>query len=171
MPSIPQQQNLLTKAYYDFRRDLTQHSFFKISNRFLSEDLVQETFLKAWKYMIRGGKIETMKAFLYHVLNGLIIDEYRKHKTVSLDLLVEKGFEAREDDSEKIINSLDAKRAVTLIPMLPKKYRRLVHMKYVRNMSLSEMSQATCQSKNTTAVQINRGLQKLKVIYNNKKTP
>lgn len=32
-----------------------------------------------------------MKAFPYHVLNNLIVDEYRKRKTASLDDLLEKG--------------------------------------------------------------------------------
>jgi len=32
-----------------------------------------------------------MRAFLYHILNDLIVDEYRKHKASSLTLLMEKG--------------------------------------------------------------------------------
>ena len=41
--------------------------------------------------VVKNGKIDIMKAFLYHVLNRLIIDEYRKHKTVSLDSIMENG--------------------------------------------------------------------------------
>jgi RNA polymerase sigma-70 factor (ECF subfamily) len=165
-----QQQNLLTKAYYDYKKALDRYSFFKVNNAALSEDLVQETFLKTWKYLVRGGKIEIMKAFLYHVLNGLVIDEYRKHKTVSLDSLVEEGFDPKEADSEKMLNLLDSKRAVSMITMLPKKYRRLMRMKYVQNLSLEEMAQNTGQTKNTVAVQINRGLKKLKELYNHPTT-
>ena len=66
---------------------------------------------------MRGGKIQTMKAFLYHVLNGLIIDEYRKRKTVSLDTLMENGYEPKENDAEDIINLLDSKRATKMISL------------------------------------------------------
>ncbi len=162
---IQRQDNLLTYAYYVYKKDLSRYSFSKINNPTLSENLVQDTFLKAWKYLMRGGKIQTMKAFLYHVLNGLIIDEYRKRKTVSLDNLVEKGYEPKENDAEDIINLLDSKRAAKMISLLPKKYRQLMRMKYVKSMSLGEMSEVVGQSKNTIAVQINRGLTKLKKIY------
>lgn len=163
-----QRQDLLTKAYYDFKNGLNRYSSYKVSNPYIGEELVQETFLKTWKYIIRGGKISTMKAFLYHVLNGLIVDKYRKHKSISLDILVENGFDPKDDDFEKIMDSLDSKRAISMISALPIKYRRLMKMKYVRNLSLEEMAQMTNQSKNTIAVQINRGLKKLKMLYEQK---
>lgn len=159
------QQRLFTIAYNEYKKGLNKHSLFKVNNVALSENLVQDTFLKTWKYIVKGGQVNTMKAFLYHVLNGLIIDEYRKRKTVSLDSLVEKGFEPKEDDAENIFNIIDSKRAVLMIALLPKKYQQLMRMKYVQNMSLEEISDATHQSKNTAAVQISRGLVMLKKIY------
>lgn len=159
------QQRLFTIAYNAHKKGLTKHSLFKVNNVALSENLVQDTFLKTWKFIVKGGQIDVMKAFLYHVLNGLIIDEYRKRKAVSLDSLIEKGFEPKEDDSEHIFNILDSKRAILMIALLPKKYQQLMRMKYVENMSLAEMSKSTGQSKNTTAVQVSRGLVMLKKIY------
>lgn len=84
---------VLTIAHHDYEKKLTLHAFFKVHNKTTSEDLVQDTFMKTWRYLAKGGKIDVMKAFLYHVLNCLIVDEYRKHKTTSLNVLVEKGFE------------------------------------------------------------------------------
>src|SRR5690348_4274314 len=83
----------LTDAHSNHAQALSKHSFFKLHDQALSTDLVQDTFIKTWSYLIKGGKIDVMKAFLYHVLNNLIVDEYRKRKTVSLDALLEKGFE------------------------------------------------------------------------------
>ena len=107
-----------------------------------------------------------MKAFLYHVLNGLIIDEYRKQKATSLDTLIEKGFEPGVDDSEKLLNIFDGKAALLLIGQLPEKYQKVIRMRYVRLLSLKEISLITGESKNTIAVQIHRGLFKLKLLYN-----
>ena len=42
---------------------------------------------------------------------------------------VEKGFEPKEDDSERIFNILDSKRAILMIALLPKKYQQLMRMK------------------------------------------
>jgi DNA-directed RNA polymerase specialized sigma24 family protein len=48
---------------------------------------------------------------------------------------------------------------------LPKKYQKVVHMRYVQDLTLEEMSLITGQSKNAMAVQVHRGLEKLKLLY------
>lgn len=155
----------LTDAHTDFQKGLHRYVFSKMQNRQIGEDLVQETFMKTWLYLVKGGKIETMRAFLYHVLNNLIIDEYRKHKTTSLDVLLEKGFEPSVDESEPFMNFLDGKRAVRLIKKLPLKYRVVMDMRYVQMLSIKEIATLINQSKNTVAVQTHRGLAKLRVLY------
>src|SRR3989344_5269478 len=163
-----QQQKVLTKAHHDFEKSLNLYAFFKIHNHALSEDLVQDTFVKTWAYLVKGGKIDLMKAFLFHVLNNLIVDEYRKHKTVSLDVLLEKGFEPSSDDSGRLHNILDGKAALFLIQRLPKMYQKVMRMRYVQDLSLKEISLITGKSKNTIAVQLHRGLEKLKLLYASK---
>lgn len=160
-----QMQLVLTVAHNDFEKGLNARAFFKVNNHQTGEDLVQETFMKTWKYLVKGGKIDVMKAFLYHVLNHLIVDQYRKHKTVSLDTMLEKGYEPSEDHEERLTNMLDGKKAMLLIALLPEKFQKVMRMKYVQDLSLKEMSLITGQSKNAIAVQLHRGLEKLKVLY------
>jgi RNA polymerase sigma-70 factor (ECF subfamily) len=159
-------QAVLTAAHHDYAKGLNAHAFFKVHNHATGEDLVQDTFIKTWSYLVKGGKIETMKAFLYHILNNLIVDEYRKKKTTSLDVLLEKGFEPGKDHSERLVNVLDGKTAVLLIQRLPERYKKVMRMRYIQDLSLAEMSLITGQSKNTIAVQLHRGLEKLKLLYN-----
>ena len=156
----------MTLAYKTHERGLNKHSFFKIHDRTIGEDLVQNTFMKTWIYLARGGKIDVMKSFLYHILDCLIIDEYRKLKTVSLDLLLEKGFEPSSPIGGNLVNLLDGKSALILIARLPEKYQKVMRMKYVQDLSLEEMSLVTGQTKNSIAVQAYRGLEKLKILYN-----
>ena len=156
----------LTVAHHDFNKGLNARAFFKTGSRMIGEDLVQETFMKTWTYLIKGGKVEIMRAFLYHVLNNLIVDEYRKRKTVSLDVMLEKGFEPGDDHTERLLNALDGKAALILIQRLPERYQKVMRMKYVQLLSLNEMSLITGQSRNSMAVQAHRGLEKLKLLYN-----
>jgi len=158
-------QTILTLAHHDHEKGLNARAFFKVQNYAVSEDLVQDTFLKTWKYLIKGGKIHIMKAFLYHVLNNLIVDQYRKHKTTSLDMLLEKGFEPSIDGFDRLFNILDGEKAILLIKCLPKKYQKVMTMRYIKDLSLKEISIITGQSKSTIAVQIHRGLEKLKILY------
>lgn len=160
-----ERDELVTAAHGDYNRSLNAYAFFKVRNRGVSEDLVQDTFIKTWSYLVRGGKIDVMKAFLYHVLNNLIVDEYRKHKTISLDLLLEKGMEPGEGRASRVFNILDGKAALLLIQRLPVAYQKVMRMRYVQDLSLEEMALITGQSKNAIAVQAHRGLEKLKLLY------
>jgi len=159
-------QKAFSVAHHDFQKGLNSHAYFRLHDRTISEDLVQDTFVKSWAYLVKGGKIDIMKAFLYHILNNLIVDEYRKRKSVSLDVLIEKGFEPGAGDSDKIFSLLDGKSALLLIQRLPVAYQKVMRMRYVQDLSLQEMSLITGQSKNTMAVQVHRGIAKLKLLYN-----
>jgi len=166
------QQGLLTLAHQDYKTQLKRYSLSKVSNPALAEDLVQDTFLRAWNYLLKGGKVDTMKSFLYQILHRLIIDEYRKGKrTSSLDDLVEKGFEpsvagsSSGDEFNHIMNIIDGKAMMLLIRQLPDRYRKVLTMKFIDNLSLEEISRITGTSKNTIAVQIHRGLVRLKELF------
>ena len=160
-----EQKAVLTTAYKDFNKNLNSHAYFKVNSHSIGQDLVQNTFLKTWNFLLKGNKIVMMKAFLYHILNNLIIDEYRRRKVSSLDVLLEKGFEPAAESAEDAINIFDGKKAITQIKSLPKKYQEVMLMRYVKGLSLKEISDITGQSKNTLSVQLHRGLIKLKKLY------
>ncbi|MFA6251537.1 MAG: RNA polymerase sigma factor [Candidatus Paceibacterota bacterium] len=158
-------KDILNQAHQNFSKGLNSYAYFKIHNRTISTDLVQDTFIKTWSYLVRGGKIDIMKAFLYHILNNLIVDQYRKHKTLSLDDLMEKGFEPKASEFDPNFDILDGKTAQLMIKCLPDKYRKVMLMRYVQELTLKEISLITGKSKNNIAVQIHRGLEKLKLLY------
>jgi RNA polymerase sigma-70 factor (ECF subfamily) len=163
-----QKQKMLTTAHQDYGKGLRLYAFFKVRDHATSEDLVQDTFIKTWGYLVRGGEVVMMKAFLYHILNNLIVDQYRKHKTASLDVLLEKGIEPKalhSGNPRRLFDVIDGKAALFLIQRLPIKYQKVVRMRYLQDLSLEEISLITGQSKNTIAVQIHRGLEKLKLLY------
>ena len=106
-----------------------------------------------------------MKYFLYNVLNNLIIDEYRKRKNTSLEILLEKGFDPSADNSQTMFDVLDGKVLVILIDYLPKKHRQVLNLRYVQDYSIEEIAKITGQTRNTVTVQAHRGLEQLKVLY------
>ncbi len=159
------QQTDFTSAYNEYKHKLISYAYMKVHNRALSEDIVQITFMKTWMYMIRNGKIHLMKSFLYHTLNDLVIDEYRRRKTTSLDELLENGFEPRSTDHERPYDGMDGKKALALIDKLPTKYRKVMQLRYKEGLSLGEISENIGEAKNTVAVQAHRGLLQLKKLY------
>lgn len=164
-PQKSTKQTPLALAHYDHAKKMNSYAFLKTNNRATSEDLVQETFLKTSQYLVRKGHIELMRAFLYHVLNQLIIDEYRKRKTISLDLIIEKGHDPGVDTSQDLFDIIDGKVALLLLYKLSMKYQRVIRMRYIQDLSLEEIGLITGQSKNSVAVQVHRGVKKLKELY------
>jgi len=161
-----ERKRVLTMAHYDHDRGMNSYAFFKVHNHATGQDLVQDTFIKTWAYLVKGGKIDLMKPFLYHILNQLIIDEYRKRKTFSLEVVFKKGFEPSFDNSERILNTFDGRAAMLLIQHLPIKYEKIMRMRYAQNLSLKEISLIMGQTRNAIAVQAHRGLIKLRKLYN-----
>jgi RNA polymerase sigma-70 factor (ECF subfamily) len=153
------------KAYEEYKAPLFERSLYKINDRLLADDLVQNTFLKTWQYIRKSKKIISMRAFLFHVLNDLIIDEYRKKKPIPLEVLTENGFQIVIDDSRRLMDSIDGRKATLLISKLNGKYKDVLKMKYEKEMTLEEIAKATGQSKNTVAVQIHRGTHKLSLLF------
>ncbi len=154
-------QALLSVAHHDYEKGLNLYALRKISNSATGKDLVQDTFTKAWGYLVKGGEITAMRSFLYHILNNLIIDEYRKHKATSLDALLEKGFEPIIA-GQKLGDILDNQLIFLKIRRLPKTYRKIMRLRYVKGHSITEIALLTDQSRNNISVKIHRGLRRLK---------
>lgn len=159
-----QRRKLFAAAYSLHAEELLRHARSMVNDREASEDLVQDAFMKAWLYLVRQGEIRAMRAFLHHILNNLIVDGYRKHRTSSLDRLLERGYEPGTDESERLINLLDGRRVLELIDRLPSPYQEVLRMKYERCLSYKEISHLTGREQNTIAVQVHRGLEKLKML-------
>ncbi|MCX6723728.1 MAG: hypothetical protein NT155_00960 [Candidatus Staskawiczbacteria bacterium] len=81
---------------------------------------------------------------------------------------MEKGFEPTSAGSpERFFNFLDGKASLLLISRLPETYQKVMHMRYIQELSIKEMSLITGQSKNSITVKAHRGLKKLKKLYEN----
>ena len=161
-----EQHDALTNAHLEYHKGLNAYAYFKTHDHAIGEDLVQDTFMKTWLYLVKGGKVELMRAFLYHILNNLIIDSYRKHSTTSLDALLEKGYEPSDDsESNRLFDALDAKALIPIILKLPLKYRRIMNLRYVKDLSIAEIARTVGQSKSTVTVQAHRGLKMLRALY------
>lgn len=159
-----------TQVFEDYSDALFRHCFFRIGDRERSLELVQESFTKTWDYVRQGKTIDDFKPFLYRVLNNLIIDEYRKKKTTSLDEFLE-----REDTSEGDIPGLfskeemeqaelrfDGVRVVEALKLLPEKYREVITLRYMDGFSPKEIAEVIGENENVVSVRIHRGLSRLR---------
>ncbi len=153
--------------YDEMADQLFRHCFFKLSNRELALDLVQETFSRTWEYISSGKEVKNVKGFLFKVANNMIIDEYRKKKAVSLENLQEQtGFDAPVNEHNKTIFSVEVDNVLQHIDKLDPKYKDVILMRYVNDYSPKEIAEILGESENAVSVRINRGLKKVQEMLN-----
>lgn len=156
-------------AYKKHTDALFRYCYFKTLNRDEAKDMLQDTFIKTWQYIADGGEVLNLKAFLYRTAHNVVVDHYRKKKTVSLDELFEDGFDTSHSTSsvQDLENQIDGAEALKLIDKIPKPYRDLVFMKYVEELSIKEIAEILNEPANNISVKIHRAIEKLKEIYKN----
>jgi RNA polymerase sigma-70 factor, ECF subfamily len=155
------------KLYDEMADQLFRHCFFKVSNRELALDLVQETFARTWEYLASGKEVNNIKGFLFKVANNMIIDEYRKKKVVSLEALQEQsGFDAPVQDHKKTMFNVEVDTMLSHINKLDSKYKEVIIMRYVNDYSPKEIASMLGESENAVSVRINRGIKKVQEMLN-----
>jgi RNA polymerase sigma-70 factor (ECF subfamily) len=152
-------------AYDRYANKILKHLYFRTNNKELAEDLMQQTFLKAWKYIASGGKeIKNLHALLYKTANNLIIDHYRQKgkQAFPLDEIDEKELSAPAEQVEEANNQIDKQKIEIMLEVLPDKNKQLIIYRYIDSMSLKEIKEITGLSMNNIAVNIYRSLKKIK---------
>lgn len=153
-----QSKEVFTKMYEEHSDALFRYCFFRVSDREKALDILQDIFTKTWNYMSEGNSIDNSKAFLYTTARHLIIDEYRKKKSSSLDALMDQGLEPSIDVVYTTETRIDASFAVEEIKKLPAMYNEILFMRYVNDMPIREIAAVCKLNENVVSVRIHRGL-------------
>lgn len=163
-------EQAFSQAFEAYSDELFRHCLMRLSDRERALELTQECFLKTWEYIDRGNEVRELRPFLYRTLRHLIIDEYRKKKSTSLEAMAE----GQESDVESLMpadesNTLEAavdrfegKAALKALEQLPDLYREALTLRYVEGLSPKEMAAITGESETTMSVRVHRALKKLK---------
>lgn len=152
------------EAYDTLADALFRHSYFRVFDRERAKDIVQEAFVKTWQYVASGKHVENLRAFLYRVVNNVIIDQSRKRKEQSLDMLLDEGFDIGTADPEMDISRLDARRITQYLEELDAPARQLIVMRYIDDLGPRDIANITGESENVISVRIHRALAKLRII-------
>ena len=163
-------QQELQQAFEAYNDELFRHCALRLRDRERAVEITQECFLRVWDYMQKGETIEQMRPFLYRTLRHLIIDEYRKKKSVSLDKMVEETDGTIEDllpqdesnTLERAVERFDGALVLEALTRLGEPYREAVTMRFVDGLSPQEIAKILDESENVVSVRVHRGLKKLR---------
>ncbi|MEX1029963.1 MAG: RNA polymerase sigma factor SigW [Paenibacillaceae bacterium] len=138
-----------------------------LSNRQEAEDVVQDTFMRAYEHLERYDAAHKFSTWIYRIATNLCIDRLRRKKvTYSLDADVSDGDGL---DGYSVLHSKDPSPEQELIlserqqvvrramDALPVKYKSAMALKYYQDLSLQEISDILDIPVSTVKTRIHRG--------------
>jgi RNA polymerase sigma-70 factor (ECF subfamily) len=146
-------------AYDEYADGIFRFVLSKTSDREVAHDLAQETFTKVWDYCAKGGEIAQWKAFLFRTAYNLIVDYYRKKRSISLDELAEdQGFIPADTKMRSASDEAEDARLRRALETLDDTYRDVLILRYVEDMPVRDIAVALGLSENVVSVRIHRGV-------------
>jgi RNA polymerase sigma-70 factor, ECF subfamily len=157
-----------TKAYaelYDlYYTRIRRFVFFKVPEGPEVDEVTAEVFLRGWEYMT-SSRVDHAGALFYRIARNLIADYYRKRQEeISTDQIVE--LPDRVDLASDVADKEEAQALILLLRELKEEYREILHMRYLDEMSVKEISQILEKTPNHVRVNLHRARQALKAIAN-----
>ena len=159
------------KAYEEHAENLFRFLIMKVSDKEMAQDLLQETFTRAWDYCVQGGVVQQWKPFLFRTGYNLVVDTYRKKRAVSLDAMIDDhGFAIPVNDDLRNIDRAEVKRIRAAIGSLEEMYRDVLLLRFTEDLPPKIIAEMIGLSENVVSVRINRGLQKLRELISSDQT-
>ncbi|MCZ0756907.1 RNA polymerase sigma factor SigW [Anoxybacillus sp. J5B_2022] len=143
-----------------------------LGNRHEAEDAAQEAFIRAYVNIDTYNPTMKFSSWLYRIATNLSIDKLRKKKPdVYLDeevsgtegLTMYSQLPATDASPEDTVESLELQETVQkAIEKLPEKYRSVIVLKYMEDLSLQEISEILDLPIGTVKTRIHRGREALR---------
>jgi RNA polymerase sigma-70 factor (ECF subfamily) len=129
-----------------------------VRNRDLTEDIFQDTFIKAIATIQLGRYVESGKflAWINRIAHNLIIDHFRREKnenTFSADAvdydIVNNAKLSEKSVEDTMSNEQVLADVIHLIDLLPPSQQKVIRMRFFEDMSFKEIAEKTDVSINT----------------------
>lgn len=142
---------------------------FKVKTDEEAQDITSDVFLKTWQYVQESSrKIENFNALIYRVARNCIIDYYRKKSKENIVTVTEQFEEIIADRSSNLVDDIDLQidfeQIEGKLKLLKEEYREVIILKYIDELSTTEISEILEKSKSNVRVLLHRALKTLKEI-------
>ncbi|QAY67906.1 RNA polymerase sigma factor SigW [Paenibacillus protaetiae] len=152
----------------DLYQDKLFHMAYRmLNNRQEAEDVVQDTFLRVYKNLDKYDEGLKFSTWIYRIATNLCIDRLRKRKpSYSLDAesSEHEGLDGysmipsdnRTPESEVLLTETQ-KIVHQAIESLPPKYKTIMMLRYIQDMSLQEIGEVLDMPVTTIKTRVHRG--------------
>ena len=139
-----------------------------------ADDVVMETYLKAWKAIPRFGGHSSLKTWMYRIVHNCALDFIRSNSRKKEVPLVSNKMEGNVDidlpdpsqlmPDEVLASSEDATRVRSALTYLSSEHRTALLLRFTDGLSYSEISAATGVSKGTVMSRLFNAKRKLRKV-------
>ncbi len=150
-----------------YSKKIYRFAFFRIKEQETIDDIVNDVFLQFWQMCQSGTYIDNTKALIYKITRNKIIDYYRtrkEHQGLDKAVAIIDDFDIHSD----ILKDSEVQKLLQNLNMLKTEYKEVLQLRYVDDLSISEIAIVLGKSVGAVKVTIHRAIQKLKIIYSNK---
>lgn len=155
---------------YDTHADMVyRFCFFKTSDKNLAEDMTQDVFMRYWNYISKGSEVQNTKGLIFQIARNLIVDYYRSKKSLSLESLEDDGYEPASTDHTDMMTHVESNLAIKYIEKLEPKYKDVVYLRLVEELSFDEIAEALNITANAATVRLHRGTKMIKDLLQEEK--
>lgn len=128
-------------------------------NAALTDDLAQETFLKAWINLRQFKGVAKFKTWLFRIAYNEFIDDNRRNHILKDDISVAENF--GESPMENVTDAIDA---YMLVSTLNDKEKAVTLLFYMQELPIKKISEITGMPQGTVKVYLSRAREKMKFI-------
>jgi len=155
--------NRYLRMTYNFLYQITK-------DKNIIDDLTQETFLKAWKYIKKFDTEKNFKTWLFTIAKNTAFDYFKKKKTTPFAFFeTEEGYNKLEKivDTEKDLEEIIGKKELekeldNKLEKISPVYRIVLILRYKDGFSIQEIAEILGKPQNTVKSQHQRALLALK---------
>lgn len=151
------------ELYDEFYERIHRYITFKIPHFEDVDELTSEVFLRGWEYAT-ASKVDNFNALLYRMARNLIADYYRSKKVTGPLEEAENIPQQGRSLEETVMIKEEFRHIMQKLGKLKEEYREVLTMRYLDDLSVSEIAEALEKTPNTVRVTLHRAKKALQEI-------
>ncbi|MDY0408189.1 sigma-70 family RNA polymerase sigma factor [Paracerasibacillus soli] len=148
----------------EYGEELTRLAYLYVKDKNISEDIIQDVFMRAFERIDQFAGKSSYKTYLYRMTINRCHDYFRSwsYKNTVLTEKVSHVFQSKEETESAVLLKQDKEFIFTIVTSLPIKYREVIILYYYHEFSNEEIAQLLKCSINTVKTRLCRGRLRLK---------
>lgn len=152
--------------YDEYSGRIYKFIFRRVGHKEVAEDVLSDTFLKAWQKLTQISSPRALSSWLYQIARNNVIDYYRlKREVVALED-VEHILEDTRNLIDEVNLSLEQKRILDLLPQLSTEQAAVVKYKFLEELENAEIAHIMDKTEGAIRVIQHRAIANLRRLLN-----